>query len=121
MSQDKQYNSKVSTTEMQVVEGNWNSNSTTIEASKIKIECNQNASSDSQNLENLLDGSIHTCWCTEFKPKETSIKMTLKDPVDLVGYTLVLANDHPDRDPIEWRVRAKENGTNNIYEETHKI
>ena len=96
-------------------------NSIKVDASKIKIECNQKATSDNELVAKLLDGSKSSKWCSRFKPKETCVKMVLSEPIEFLGYNFVLGNDNPDRDPIEWRVRSKEKATLNVYEDTHKI
>jgi hypothetical protein len=56
----------------------------------------------------LLDKKKNTKWCANFKPKDTNIKMSFLEPVELISYKLVLGNDCPEKDPIEWRVKTKE-------------
>lgn len=97
------------------------SQSVTVDASKIKIECNQKAASDKEGTDKLLDKSNNTKWVVNFKPKDTNLKLSFSEPIELASYTFVLANDKPECDPIEWRVRIKESQSLNIYEEFHKI
>jgi hypothetical protein len=98
-----------------------NTKSIVVDSSKIKIECNQKAISEKEEVDKLLDKKNNTKWCANFKPKDTSIKMNFSEPVELISYTLVLGNDCPEKDPLEWRVRIKEFRTLSIFEEPHKI
>lgn len=92
-----------------------------VDQSKIKIDCNQKAISDSEAADKLLDKKKDTKWCVNFKPRDTNIKMSFSEPVEIIGYSFVLGNDCSEKDPIEWRVRMKETPSLSIFEEAHKI
>jgi hypothetical protein len=55
-----------------------------------------------------------------FKPKDTTVKVTFKEAVELVGYKFVLS-DKSERDPLDWRVKTKEEKSLNFSEESFKL
>jgi predicted alpha-1,2-mannosidase len=61
-------------------------------------------------VENLFDGSAQTKWLV-FE-RTGWVEATLSEPVAVVHYAMVSANDAPGRDPRNWTLSGSNDGTN---------
>lgn len=58
---------------------------------------------------NLADGETGTKWLA-FQ-RTPWVRYELEEPVAVRRYSLTAANDAPDRDPVDWRLRGSQDGT----------
>ena len=74
----------------------------------IAIEANGENTGAGEVAENLVDGSSQTKWLVF---EETGwVEMELSEPVAVVHYALISANDADERDPKDWTLSGSNDG-----------